>query len=114
MQLVNIQSAPTRQPIEAVDHGRQVNLASCDLELRDVGKPLLIRGCSLKVAVDEIVRGRADFSQIGGFVRMKVALATGDSRRTTWPVQSGQISKNFSSVNKFVFYSQARHYKMTT
>ena len=33
--------------------------------LRDVGKPLLIRGSRLEVAVDEIFWRWADFSQVG-------------------------------------------------
>ena len=32
--------------------------------LRDVGEPLLIWGRSLEITVDEIVQGRADFSQV--------------------------------------------------
>src|SRR6187455_1260730 len=33
--------------IEAIDHGRQVYLAGGDLELRDVGEPLLVwRACA--------------------------------------------------------------------
>ena len=39
------------QSIEAVDDRRQVHLASRDMELCDIGKPLLIRGRPLEVAV---------------------------------------------------------------
>ena len=53
------------QAIEAIDDGREVHLASRDLELRNVGKPLLIGSRRLKVAVDEIVWRWADLSQVG-------------------------------------------------
>jgi hypothetical protein len=43
-------------PIEAIDDGRQVHLASRDLELRDVSEPLLIERCGLEVSVDDVLR----------------------------------------------------------
>jgi len=53
------------QAIEAVDDGREVHLASRDLELGDIRKPLFVRGSGLKIAVDEVFRSRTDFSEIG-------------------------------------------------
>jgi hypothetical protein len=52
-----------------------VTLASCfsirtqtapgrDLELRDVGKPFLIRGGSVEVPVDKVLWRRADFAKV--------------------------------------------------
>lgn len=40
--------------IEAVDHRGQIHLTSRELELCDVGEPLLIRRCRMEVAVDEM------------------------------------------------------------
>ena len=57
-------SPADNQAIEAVDDGREVHLASGDLELCDVREPLLIRDSRLEVAVDEIVRCGGDFSQV--------------------------------------------------
>ena len=53
------------QAIEAVNHGRQIHFPSWDLEFRDVSKPCLIRDRRLEVPAHEIVRCRADFSQVG-------------------------------------------------
>ncbi len=49
----------------AVDHRPQVHLASRKLELRDVGEPLLVGSRGPEVAIDEILRRRADLSQVG-------------------------------------------------
>ena len=51
--------------VEAVDHRRQVHLASRNLELRDAGEPLLVRLRSWEVAIDEMLWRRADFSRVG-------------------------------------------------
>lgn len=53
------------QAIEAVDDGRQVHLAGRDLELCDVGEPLLVRGRCLEVAMDEVLGRWTDLAQIG-------------------------------------------------
>ena len=50
--------------IEAVDDGREVHLASRDLELRDVGEPFLVRDCGLEVAVDEVLRRWTDLAKV--------------------------------------------------
>ena len=55
----------TIKAIKAIDHGRQVHLASRDLELSDVGKPFLIQGSSLEVAIDEVHWCWTDFAQLG-------------------------------------------------
>ena len=52
------------QPIEAVDHGREIHLASRDLELGDVGQPFLVGGCSLEIPVDEVFWRWADFANV--------------------------------------------------
>jgi hypothetical protein len=48
------------QAIEAVDDGRKIHLAGRDLELGDVGQPLLVRGRRLEVAIDEVFGRRTD------------------------------------------------------
>jgi hypothetical protein len=53
------------QAIEAVDDGREVHLAGRDLELGDVGEPLLVRRCGVEVAIDEILGRWTDPSRIG-------------------------------------------------
>ena len=52
------------QAIEAIDHGRQVHLAGRDLELRDVGEPLLVRCTRAEVAVQEVVWCRTDLAHV--------------------------------------------------
>ena len=49
-------------PIEAVDDRRQIDLARRDLELRNVGKPLLIWCRCLEVTIEKVVWRRADLS----------------------------------------------------
>ena len=51
--------------IEAVDHGREVNLSRRYLELCDVGEPLLIRCRRLEVTIEQVVWRRADLSELG-------------------------------------------------
>lgn len=58
------------QPVGAIDDGREVYLAGRDLELRDVSEPLLVRCSGLEVAIDEILRRRADLAQIGAVPTM--------------------------------------------
>ena len=53
------------QTIEAVNHGREIHLASRYLELRDVSEPLLIRSLRMEVAVDDIFWRRADLAKVG-------------------------------------------------
>ena len=43
----------------------RIHLSSRYLEFCDVGQPFLIWHPGLKISVDEILRRRADFSQIG-------------------------------------------------
>ena len=58
-------STADHQAIEAVDHGREIDLSSRDLKLGDVGQPLLVRARRLEVAVDQVVWRRTDFSKVG-------------------------------------------------
>jgi len=50
--------------VEAVDQGRQIHLASWDLELRDVSEPLLVGRGSPEVSIEKVVWRRADLSQV--------------------------------------------------
>src|SRR5690242_18851382 len=50
--------------VEAVDDGREVNLTRWDLELVDVSQPLLVRRLGLEVTIDQVLRRRANLSQI--------------------------------------------------
>ena len=50
-----------QQAIETVDHGREINLSSRDLELGDVGQPLLIGCRRQEVTVDRISRQTSPF-----------------------------------------------------
>ncbi len=43
---------------------RKVNLISRDIELYDVGEPLFIRVCSVKVAIDSIFLRMANFPTV--------------------------------------------------
>lgn len=51
-------------PVEAIDDRRQVDLTRRYLELRDVGEPFLVGGCSLEVTVDDVLWCRADLAQV--------------------------------------------------
>lgn len=50
--------------IEAVDDGREVHLASRDLELRDVREPFLVGDRGLEVAVYEVLRRWTDLAKV--------------------------------------------------
>src|SRR4029078_2646498 len=52
------------QAIDAIDHGGQVHLAGRDLEVRDVGEPLLVWRIRAEVAVHEVVRCRTYLAHI--------------------------------------------------
>jgi hypothetical protein len=52
------------QTIEAVDHRGEIHRPGWDMELCDVSQLLLIRDVSVEVPIDEILRRRADFSQV--------------------------------------------------
>lgn len=60
------------EAIEAVNYEREIHLSSGDLELRDVGKPFLIRGPSLEVLVDDVLWRRADFAKVGSVPALSV------------------------------------------
>lgn len=53
------------QAIEAAHDGREVHLAGRDLELGDVGEPLLIRRCGVEVTIDGVLGRWTDLPQIG-------------------------------------------------
>ena len=55
--------------IEAVDDGREVHLASRDLELRDVREPFLVGDRGLEVAVDEVLRRWTDLARYDAYLR---------------------------------------------
>ena len=63
------------QTIEAVNHGREVHLASRYLELGDVGQPFLIRGGCLEVTIDEVVWRWADFAKVGAIPTPSISRA---------------------------------------
>ena len=50
--------------IETVDHRRQINLPCRDMEFRDVREPLFVGSRRLKIAINEVLRGGTDFSNI--------------------------------------------------
>ncbi len=70
------------QAIEAAHDGREVHLAGGDLELGDVGEPLLIRRCGVEVTIDGVLGRWTDLPQIGAD-RRRLAL-----RRPGSPVSS--------------------------
>lgn len=43
-------------PIKAVDHWREIHFAGWDLELRDIGEPLLVRSRGMEIAIDDVWR----------------------------------------------------------
>jgi len=52
-------------PVKAIDGRRQIDLAGGDLELCDVGEPLLVRCRSPEVSVDDVVGRGADLAKVG-------------------------------------------------
>ncbi len=51
-------------PVVAIDHRGQVYLAGRDLELRDVGQPLLVRRFRAEIPIQQVLGHRADLAHV--------------------------------------------------
>lgn len=52
------------QAVEAIDDRGEINFACADVELSDIRQPLLVWGCRVEVAIDDVLWRGADFAQI--------------------------------------------------